>query len=121
MKPEDQAGKTILVVEADALTRAAMKAVLEREGYQVACAANGREALATLRQGVRPVLILLDVNMPVLDGRMVRREQLLDPDLADIPVVVVSGVNDPLLDDTAGHVRKPFEPRELLQTVWCFG
>jgi CheY-like chemotaxis protein len=120
MFPEDHAAKTILVVEDDALTRAAMKSVLEREGYRVACAANGREALATLREGGRPALILLDVNMPVLDGRMFRQEQLLDPDLADIPVVVVSGASGPP-PETAGYVRKPFEPRELLQTVWCFG
>lgn len=113
MRPE----RRILVVEDDPLTRTAIKAVLEWEGYRVACAANGREALDYLRQNERPDLILLDLAMPTLDGRRFREEQRRDPALASIPVVVVSGFRDASLG-AAGHVQKPFQPQELLEAVW---
>jgi CheY-like chemotaxis protein len=120
MSPERQAGKTILVVEDDGITRGAMKWVLEWEGYRVRCAANGQEALDLLRDGEKPSLILLDLMMPVLDGRQFRERQKQDPSLADIPVVVISGA-DGAFPDAAGHVRKPFEPHEMLSAVWSLG
>jgi CheY-like chemotaxis protein len=87
--------RPILVVEDDDVTRRAECLLLEGEGYSVAPAANGREALDRLRQGLRPRLILLDLAMPVLDGYAFRAEQLRDPELEDIPVVVCSAVADP--------------------------
>jgi CheY-like chemotaxis protein len=117
MQPERQAGKTILVVEDDGMTRGAMKTVLEWEGYRVRCAANGQEALDLLRDGERPSVILLDLIMPVLGGREFRERQMQDPGLADIPVVIISGADGALLD-AVGHVRKPFEPKELLAAIW---
>ena len=75
-----------------ALTRGAIKMLLEWEGYQVDCAANGQEALDYLHGQGEPELILLDVMMPVLDGEEFRREQQRDPSLAKIPVVVVSAL-----------------------------
>jgi CheY-like chemotaxis protein len=105
-----------LLVEDSAVVQGAMRMVLEWEGYRVACAANGQEALDFLRGGGRPALILLDVAMPVLDGRQFRAAQVADPDLADIPVVVVSA-HDSAEVDAAAHVRKPFEPQELLAAI----
>jgi CheY-like chemotaxis protein len=63
MRPERQAGKTILVVEDDGIMRGAMKMVLEWECYRVRCAANGREALDLLHGGEKPSVILLDLTM----------------------------------------------------------
>src|SRR5262249_32024813 len=95
----------------------AMKMVLEWEGYEVACATNGQEALERLRAGERPSLILLDGLMPVLDGRQFREDRKRDPALAPIPSCVASPLWAPPSLDAAGHVQKPFEVEELLQTL----
>jgi CheY-like chemotaxis protein len=110
-------GKRILLVEDDEITRGAIKMVLEWEGYQVDCAANGQEALDYLHGQGEPELILLDVMMPVLDGEQFRREQKRDPSLAKIPVVVVSALEAAARLDAAGHVRKPFQVEELLAAI----
>jgi CheY-like chemotaxis protein len=120
MSWEHRPGKRILVVEDDALTRGAIKMLLEWEGYRVHCAADGAEALGLLRRGLRPALILLDARMPGCDGWCFRAAQRADPDLADIPVVVISGEDASALD-AAGHIRKPFQPTELLEQVWQHG
>jgi CheY-like chemotaxis protein len=109
-------GKCVLLVEGDELLRGAMKMVLEWEGYRVACAGDGRQALDYLRAGGRPAVILLDIMLPVLDGWKFRREQRRDPDLAGVPVVVVSALDAADCPDAA-HVRKPFAPQELLEAI----
>jgi CheY-like chemotaxis protein len=83
------AGKSVLVVEDDAATREALTLFLEREGYRVVAAPDGRQALERLRGPVTPDLILLDLSMPVMDGWRFREEQRRDPSLADVPVVLV--------------------------------
>ena len=113
----DAPGKSILLVEDDELLRGAMQLVLEWEGYRVACAGDGLEALARLREGPRPSLILLDVLLPVLDGARFRQWQRRDPGLAAIPVVVVSALDAFDCPEAAAHVRKPFAPQELLEAV----
>jgi CheY-like chemotaxis protein len=108
-----QANKHILVVENDDTFRQALASLLEGAGYDVACAANGREALDYLRRAEPPLAILLDLDMPVMDGRQFRKEQRQDPILADIPVLILSG--EPDLAQTAGslaaggHFAKPIE------------
>jgi CheY-like chemotaxis protein len=111
------AGKTLLVVEDSRVVQGAMRLVLEWEGYHVLSADNGQEALNLLRRGERPAVILLDVGMPVLDGWQFREEQLKDPDLAHIPVVVVSGIDIASTMAAQGHVQKPFVPDELLGAI----
>jgi CheY-like chemotaxis protein len=68
--------------------------VLRYEGYSVAAAANGREAIDHLRERGRPCVILLDLMMPIMDGWQFRAEQLRDPGLAPIPVIVISAGAD---------------------------
>ncbi len=80
----------ILVVDDDADLRDALGEILLDDGYRVAAAANGREALDLLHAGLRPALILLDLRMPVCSGWQFREEQLGDPSLASIPVMVIS-------------------------------
>ena len=110
--------KRILVVENDPITLGAIKMLLEWEGYRVDCAANGLEALHHLRWSEdKPDLILLDVLMPVLDGRQFRDEQKHDPDLNGIPVVVVSAPEVATSLDASGHIHKPFLPEELLEAI----
>ena len=110
-------GQCILLVEDDELLRGAMKMVLEWEGYRVACAGDGREALDYLRAGERPALILLDLMLPGLDGWQFRREQRGDPALAAVPVVVVSALDAFDCPEADAHVRKPFAAEELLEAV----
>jgi anti-anti-sigma factor len=114
-------GKRLLVIEDDALTSYTLKRVLEREGYSVACAADGREALERLRAEGTPSLILLDLVMDGMDGWAFREHQRQDPALAGIPVVVVSGTADvPGSAASLGAVAylvKPVEFDLLLQTV----
>jgi CheY-like chemotaxis protein len=117
MSSQPDAGGSILIVEDDELIRRAMQMVLEWEGYPVVCATNGQEALDLLRSGPRPALILLDVLLPVLDGQQFRDEQLSDPSLAAIPVIVVSAASFAEAVDANRHVRKPFEVQELLNAI----
>jgi CheY-like chemotaxis protein len=92
--------------------------VLEWEGYRVECAANGEEALDHLRLSQEnPDLILLDVMMPILDGYQFREEQMHDPDINRIPVVVVSAANYASSMDASGYIQKPFQPEELLEVI----
>ena len=81
----------ILVVDDDADLRDALQSVLEDEGYLVATVEHGEQALAVLRAGAKPCVVLLDERMPVLNGLEFRRRQLLDPEIADIPVVLFTG------------------------------
>jgi CheY-like chemotaxis protein len=109
--------KTVLVVEGDDTLRGALQMVLQWEGYRVASAGNGREALDLLYRGDRPAVVLLDLMLPDLDGWQVRRAMQDDPRLADIPVVVVSALDAGRCPDAAGHIQKPFQPQELLEVI----
>jgi anti-anti-sigma factor len=108
--------KTVLVVEDHADTREVMKVFLEGEGYGVFCAADGQEALDSLRSAGRPSLILLDLMMDGMDGWQFRHEQRQDPALASIPVVVISAVDD-ALGGAARFLQKPVEFDHLLAAV----
>jgi len=114
-------GKAILVIEDDATTRDAMTLILKEDGYSVACAANGQEALTHLRASRRPNLILLDLMMPVMNGLEFRKEQQNDPALKNIPVVVVSADgNVPQKAASIGvadYLLKPVDIDVLLATV----
>jgi CheY-like chemotaxis protein len=85
---------SILIVDDDEDTRAAFGAALRSQGYATVEARNGSEGMSLLRTGLRPDLILLDVDMPVLDGVGFRAAQLRDPALEHIPVVLVTAESD---------------------------
>jgi CheY-like chemotaxis protein len=112
----------ILVVDDDPLTRDVLRYLLEGRGYEVLTAANGREALDLLRNSCRPFLILLDLGMPVMTGRQFRAEQQRDPELAAIPVVLISGESN--LRQSAASLggvlwfAKPVDFDELLRVIW---
>jgi CheY-like chemotaxis protein len=88
--------KRILIVEDDRDVREALAEVLDGQGYEAVAAANGAEAIAELRASApeRPCLILLDVMMPVMDGWQFRAATSADPELARIPVVVITAHTD---------------------------
>lgn len=86
-----QMAKRVLVVDDDADIRETVSLILEDEGWEVSSAADGAAALTLLRSGApKPNVILLDLMMPVMNGWQFREEQLKDPQLAQIPLVVLS-------------------------------
>jgi CheY-like chemotaxis protein len=111
----------VMIVEDDFEIREILRELLEEAGYRVMWAANGMEALARLRIGRAPRVILLDLMMPVMDGLEFRTAQRRDPALAAIPVVVISadhGMDQKVCDMQAdAYLPKPFELRTLLATV----
>ena len=81
---------TVLVVDDDHDTVDTMREILEEEGHVVRCAHNGRDALAVALRDP-PDLVLLDLNMPEMDGRAFLDAVRGHPTLADVVVVVLSG------------------------------
>lgn len=115
-----KARRHVLVVDDDRDIRETLQELLEQEGYEVETARNGAEAL-TLARRERPAVILLDLFMPVMDGLEFRRVQTEDPELADIPVVVVSaaaGMEARIGElGVAGYLEKPLRIEQLFDTV----
>lgn len=87
--------KRILVVEDDEEMSETLCEALIDHGYEPIAAANGQEALAHLRASPElPSMILLDLAMPVLDGRAFRDAQLAEPAYRDVPVIVLTAQAD---------------------------
>jgi CheY-like chemotaxis protein len=111
----------ILLVEDDADLRTSLAEVLADEGYEVWCANNGEEALATLRERSAPGAILLDLTMPVMDGWTFRARQRDDPRIAGIPTVVISAsYSDLRAVDALGadaFLAKPFDVTSLISAL----
>lgn len=112
----------LLVVEDEENVRESVAALLEVEGYDVATADNGAQALSILRNDPDPfAAVILDLMMPQVDGWAFRARQRKQPAISDIPVVVLSGV-DKLhreLEDLepAAVLQKPVSVNELLATL----
>src|SRR5689334_1013848 len=84
----------VLLVEDDDANRDSLTLLMQMAGHDVDAARHGAEALEFLRRGPSPCLILLDLTMPVMDGREFLRQQRESPALAAIPVVVLSALAD---------------------------
>lgn len=112
----------VVVAEDSLVIRAVLVEQLQSRGYRVIEAGDGEEALAACHRE-QPDVVLLDVEMPHLDGHGVLARIKADPRLADIPVVFVTSrvttedVVDGLRLGAHDYLRKPFEPSELLARV----
>lgn len=82
--------KRILVVDDDPGIRAVLSEFLQGRKYTVATAANGEEAMHTLRHGERPDLIVLDLLMPVMSGWEFLDATARDPSISDIPIIIIT-------------------------------
>ncbi len=116
---------SVLVVEDDRDIREIVMETLADEGYRTVAAANGREALEHLRSGAPlPNVILLDIMMPVMDGRTFRAHQLGDPAIAAIPVVVMTADADVATIavelHAALHLKKPVSLEQLFAVAKQF-
>ena len=110
----------IMIIDDDEDIRSGLSDLLEGEGYRVVAVSDGKDALARLSSEGLPDLILLDLMMPVTDGWRFRAEQLVNPALASIPVIVVTAVASPEQKVGFGGVAvvtKPFDERTLLAAV----
>ena len=119
---KDEAGggrDVVLVIDDDAAQRDLMSRFLEREGFAVRVATGGVEGVALARE-IRPRAILLDVMMPGVDGWSVLSTIKADPDLAGIPVVMVTFVSERGLATSLGaadYVQKPVQWERLRQVM----
>ena len=116
------AGAKILLIDDDFAILDGVSDFLESEGYSVVEASNGIDALNQLRSGLRVDAIVLDVMMPIMDGWDFRAEQLADPSLREIPVVVISAygfARDTLLQQFKAHdvLAKPLELERFLRAL----
>jgi two-component system response regulator CpxR len=101
-------------VDDDDSIREVLAEILRDEGYDVACAGNGEQALSELRQHGYPDLMLLDLMMPVMSGWELLEVLQASSELSRIPVVVVSAMNAP---GACEHLAKPIDLNHLLATV----
>ncbi|HVQ54394.1 MAG TPA: response regulator [Thermoanaerobaculia bacterium] len=111
----------ILLVDDDAPSAEALREILESEGHAVIAAENGQVALDALREADRVDVILLDIMMPVMNGYEFREEQLRDPKLASIPVIVLSAdgrTREKAARLSAEHIfQKPLSAPDLLRVI----
>lgn len=114
--------RTVLVVDDEKSVRLLCRVNLELDGYRVIEAADGLEALRLVREA-RPDAVVLDIILPELDGWQVLRTMQDDPDLADIPVIILTArVNDEdklqgLIAGAAEYITKPFSPFTLAHVL----
>jgi CheY-like chemotaxis protein len=114
--------KTVLVIEDDPAVRESIQDALEIQGYEIATAADGQEAIQRLNAlGTQPCVILLDMMMPGMNGWQFLDYQRNDPAYAGIPVVVCSALAETARSvKPAAFVPKPVELKILVQAVKAF-
>src|SRR6516225_1078456 len=114
--------KCILVVEDQADNRRILRDLLVNAGYELIEAESGEEALKAV-ETQRPDLILMDIQLPIMDGYEATRRIRLNPELKSIPIIAVTSyalAGDEAKALAAGcnaYVTKPFSPRALLAKV----
>lgn len=114
-------GHRVLLVEDNTTVRELLRVLLESDGYEIVEAKDGLEGLLKA-EFAKPDLMILDLMMPDVDGERVIAQLRTDPELAHIPVLVVSGKYEALdrLGELIGQdnvFAKPFEPTRLMDRI----
>ncbi len=115
----------VLVIEDNEQNLYLTRFLLESSGYQVAAANNGQDGIEAA-QKLRPALILLDIQLPLMDGYTVARELRKVPELAKTPIVAVTsyamvGDREKCLESgCTGYLEKPINPDTFLAEVQQF-
>lgn len=115
-------GKQILIIDDDLLIRQLLYNYLN-SAYDIELKNDGHQALKWLKDGNKPDLILLDVEMPEMNGRVFIRRIKTSPMHNDIPIIIVSGSNSNLLRNSffkagaADFIVKPFQQDILNETI----
>ncbi len=116
MKPK------VLVIEDNEKNLYLVTFILERHGYQVVQARDGRKGVE-LAGRVEPTLIILDIQLPVMDGYAVARELRSNPALDDVPIVAVTSYAMPgdreqiLAAGCTGYLEKPIDPETFVDQI----
>lgn len=116
--------KTVLLVEDDLEIRDVLQDLLEREGYDVIPATNGKQALdyLTLDASAHADLVILDLMTPIVTGWQVLDQLRRDPSLSQVPVIVVTATAAEKPTGASALLRKPFHLNTLFDTVkQCLG
>ena len=114
--------KHILVVEDQEDNRQILRDLLTNAGYEMTDAVNGEEALAEVAKQ-RPDLILMDIQLPIMDGYEATRRIRINPDLKSVPIIAVTSYalagdeSKALAAGCDAYVSKPFSPRQLLAKI----
>jgi CheY-like chemotaxis protein len=122
VRPVSAGRRRVVVAEDEAITRLLIKRVLDRENFEVIEAQNGDEAVALVTRE-RPDLVLLDLNMPVMDGYEAIHHLRHNPSLTGLPIIVLTADDGPTVERrvlTMGaddYMIKPFEAPVLLSRV----
>lgn len=118
--PNKGEAHSILLVEDDDFIRQEISEALEDEGYKVATAAHGKEALAILADGKKPSVVLLDLMMPVMNGWEFLKAFKKDEAFVGIPVVILSAFADRATiigGDAISVLRKPINLTALFNVL----
>lgn len=113
---------TVLVIEDNEQNRYLVSYLLEKHGYEVVCATDGQRGLDMVNS-VSPVLILLDIQLPTMDGYAVARALRARPALQDIPIIAVTSYAMPgdhekaLASGCTGYIEKPIDPATFVATL----
>jgi CheY-like chemotaxis protein len=111
---------SILVVDDRQEILNGMSELLAREGFTIRTAHNGLDALNRMRSDHHISLVLLDLWMPVMDGWEFLRQKKGHPELANVPVVVISAIPPVDLDGVESVLTKPIDLNQLMETVRHF-
>jgi two-component system cell cycle response regulator DivK len=119
MKPK------VLLIEDHEQNRYLATFLLEKHGYAVKCASDGRAGIE-LARAIKPALILLDIQLPLMDGYAVARELRSFPELQDVPIIAVTSyamVGDrekSLAAGCNGYIEKPINPDTFVAEIERF-
>jgi CheY-like chemotaxis protein len=120
--PKDYSRYTVLIVDDIPVNIILLKTMLARINVQILTAVDGGQALETVRK-LKPELVLLDIQMPVMNGLDVLKEMKNSPELKDIPVIMVSAYTSPedieqsMSLGASGFIKKPVIMDILLSSV----
>jgi len=116
-REEVASARFVLIVDDDPDLLDVTSFVIENEGMAVETARNGQEALARLGTGRLPALVLLDLMMPVMNGWEFLAEVAKDPQLLEVPVVVLTAGEHTEIPGALAVLSKPMDLKELLRVV----
>jgi two-component system cell cycle response regulator DivK len=114
--------KCILVVEDQEDNRQILRDLLGNAGYELTEAENGEDAITAVAKK-RPDLILMEIQLPIMDGYEATRRIRSNPDMNSVPIIAVTsyalaGDEEKALEAGCdGYISKPYSPRELLTKV----
>ncbi len=115
--------KKIFLVDDSSTILLSMEGILKREGYQTEKAKNGKEALDKLSQGLKPDLIITDLNMPVMDGMTFLKEVRKKPGFRFVPILILTTESqqqkrmEAKKAGATGWLVKPVKPQDLLAVI----